>query len=93
MSVGEWNIRQRIMLVVNGGIVATSVWFGKGDFVATENLAFSAADFADTDRNAANAGSVVAAMHGMAALPAEQVAALTTIFTAPPWDPCTSRLP
>jgi hypothetical protein len=62
--------------VVNGGIVATSVWFGRGDFVTTENLAFSAADFADTDCNAANAGSVVAAMHGMAALPAEQVAAL-----------------
>jgi ADP-ribosylglycohydrolase len=62
--------------VVNGGIVATSVWFGKGDFAATENLAFNAADFADTDCNAANAGSVVAAMHGMAALPAEQVAAL-----------------
>jgi hypothetical protein len=62
--------------VVNGGIVATSVWFGKGDFLTTENLAFRAADFADTDCNAANAGSVVAAMHGMAALPAEQVAAL-----------------
>jgi hypothetical protein len=62
--------------VVNGGIVATSVWFGKGDFVTTENLAFSAADFADTDCNAANAASVVAAMHGMAALPAKQVAAL-----------------
>jgi hypothetical protein len=60
--------------VVNGGIVAASVWFG--DFLKTENLAFRAADDADTDCNAANSGSVVAAMHGMAALPADQVAAL-----------------
>lgn len=62
--------------VVNGGIVATSVWFGKGDFLTTENLAFTAADFADTDCNAANAASVVAAMRGMSALPAGEVAAL-----------------
>ncbi len=62
--------------VVNGGIVAASVWFGKGDFSTTENLVFGAADFADTDCNAANAGSVVAAIHGMSALPAKQVAAL-----------------
>ncbi len=62
--------------VVNGGIVATSVWFGKGDFSTTENLAFTAADFADTDCNAANSASVVAAMHGMSALPAAQVATL-----------------
>jgi hypothetical protein len=62
--------------VVNGGIVATSVWFGKGDFTTTENLTFGAADFADTDCNAANAGSVVAAIHGMSALPPKPVAAL-----------------
>jgi hypothetical protein len=62
--------------VVNGGIVATSVWFGKGDFTTTENLTFTAADFADTDCNAANSASVVAAMHGMSALPATQVATL-----------------
>jgi hypothetical protein len=55
--------------VLNGGIVATSVWFGKGDFLLTENLTFGAADYADTDCNAANAGSVIGAMHGMAALP------------------------
>jgi len=60
--------------VVNGGIVAASVWFGDGNFLKTENLTFSAADFADTDCNAANAGSVVGAMHGMSALPAELVA-------------------
>ena len=62
--------------VVNGGIVATSVWFGQGDFMKTENLVFRAADFADTDCNAANSASVVAAMHGMSVLPAKQVAAL-----------------
>jgi hypothetical protein len=62
--------------VVNGGIVAICVWFGNGDFLKTENLAFRAADFADTDCNAANAASVVAAMHGMSALPADEVAAL-----------------
>ena len=62
--------------VVNGGIVAASVWFGEGEFSKTENLAFRAADFADTDCNAANAASVVAAMHGMSALPADEVAAL-----------------
>ena len=62
--------------VVNGGILAGAVWFGKGDFRQTEDLVFSAADFADTDCNAANAASVVAAMHGMAALPKDAVAEL-----------------
>ena len=55
--------------VANGGIVAASVWFGKGDFLKTINLAFGAADFTDADCNAANAAAVVAAMHGMAAIP------------------------
>lgn len=62
--------------VVNGGIVATSVWFGDGDFSKTLQLAVHAADFADTDCNAANSESVVAAMHGMNALPSEQVSEL-----------------
>ncbi len=62
--------------VVNGGIVATSVWFGEGDFGKTLQLAVHAADFADTDCNAANSESVVAAMHGMKALPAEPVSEL-----------------
>lgn len=62
--------------VVNGGFVATSVWFGEGDFQKTIQLAVHAADFADTDCNAANSESVVAAMHGMKALPSEQVAQL-----------------
>jgi hypothetical protein len=73
--------------VVNGGIVAVSVWFGKGDFLTTENLTFRAADFADTDCNAANAASVVAAMHGMSALPAEEVAALNDRIYGPTMGP------
>lgn len=62
--------------VVNGGFVATSVWFGGGDFQKTIQLATHAADFADADCNAANAESVVAAMWGMKALPEQQVAEL-----------------
>ena len=59
--------------VVNGGIVAAAVWFGEGDFQKTLQLAVHAADFADTDCNAANSASVIAAMRGMKALPQEQV--------------------
>lgn len=62
--------------VVNGGFVATSVWFGGGDFQKTIQLAVHAADFADTDCNAANSESVVAAMHGMKALPPDSVSEL-----------------
>ena len=62
--------------VVNGGFVATSVWFGEGDFQKTLQLAVHAADYADTDCNAANSESVVAAIHGMEALPEAQVAEL-----------------
>jgi len=62
--------------VVNGGFVAASVWFGGGDFQKTIQLAVHAADFADADCNAANAESVVAAMRGMKAMPAEYVAEL-----------------
>ncbi|ANH83079.1 hypothetical protein A8C56_20705 [Niabella ginsenosidivorans] len=59
--------------VANGGIVAACVWFGNGSFLKTVNLAFQAADFTDADCNAASAGAVVAAMHGMSALPAGMV--------------------
>src|SRR5712692_5258249 len=44
--------------VVNGGFVATSVWFGGGDYQKTIQLAVHAADFADADCNAANSESV-----------------------------------
>ncbi len=39
--------------VPNGGIIATSLWFGESDFLKTVNLAFAAADFTDADCNAA----------------------------------------
>ena len=55
--------------VANGALVATSVWFGEGDFLKTVNLAYRAGDFTDADCNAANAAAVVGAMHGMKALP------------------------
>jgi hypothetical protein len=55
--------------VANGGIVATSVWFGGGDFLKTLNLAFGAADYEDADCNAANAGAVIAAMYGTKCIP------------------------
>jgi hypothetical protein len=81
--------------VLNGGIVATSVWFGGGDFYRTENLTFGASDFSDTDCNAANAASVIGAMHGMAAMPPEIVASfndrvrgtkLGSVVLTPPVD-------
>jgi hypothetical protein len=87
--------------VLNGGIVATSVWFGNGDFRRTVNLAFQGVDFSDTDCNAANAGSVVGAMHGMSALPAQEVAAfhdrirgdvMGPLKLTPPLDESISRL-
>ncbi len=62
--------------VSNGGIVATSVWFGEGDFLKTVNLAAGAADFTDADCNAANADAVVGAMHGMKAIPEHLVKVL-----------------
>ena len=60
--------------VSNGGIVAAGLWFGRGVFWTTINLIARAADFTDADCNAANAASVIAAMHGMKALPAALVA-------------------
>ena len=62
--------------VPNGGLAAASLWFGEGDFWKTINLASRAADYTDTDNSAAGAIAVLAAMHGMKALPAELVAQL-----------------
>jgi hypothetical protein len=55
--------------VANGGFIAAGLWYGKGDFMQTMNLISRAADFTDSDCNAANAGSVLGAMHGMRCLP------------------------
>ncbi len=62
--------------VANGGIVAAGLWFGGGQFWPTVNLIARAADFTDADCNAANAASVIGAMHGLKALPASLVAQL-----------------
>jgi len=69
--------------------VATSVWFGDGDFGKTLQLAVHAADFADTDCNSANSESVVAAMHGMKALPSEQVSNSMIGFRGRKWPTAT----
>ncbi len=55
--------------VANGGFVAAGLWFGSGDFMKTMNLISEAADFTDSDCNAANAGAVLGAMHGTKCLP------------------------
>jgi hypothetical protein len=55
--------------VANGALVAMAIWFGRGDWLQTVNLAYRAADFTDADCNAANAGAVVGAMKGTKGLP------------------------
>lgn len=55
--------------VANGGLLAAGVWFGQGDFLETVNLVVRAADFTDSDCNAATAGAVLGALHGMKCLP------------------------
>ncbi|MBC7721903.1 MAG: ADP-ribosylglycohydrolase family protein [Pedobacter sp.] len=55
--------------VANGGIVATCLWFGEGDFLKTVNLAARSLDFTDSDCNAANAIGVIMAMKGTAGIP------------------------
>ncbi len=62
--------------VPNGGLAAACLWFGNGDFWTTIDLACRAADFTDTDNSAATAISIITAMKGMKALPAELVAQL-----------------
>ncbi|NJN28536.1 MAG: ADP-ribosylglycohydrolase family protein, partial [Cyclobacteriaceae bacterium] len=87
--------------VANAGIVAASVWFGEGDFLKTVNLAYGAADFVDTDNNAAISGAVVAASKGLNALPPLLVAQLNNkvkgqyigpVKLSPPVDETISNL-
>lgn len=67
----RWRIEYPAMnnAVVNGGLVAASVWYGEGDYLKTVNLAYRASDFSDADCNAANAAAVVGAMKGARVLP------------------------
>ncbi len=99
----RWHIEYpaTINAVPNGGLVAVGLWFGEGDFLKTVNIIFRVADFTDTDCNAANAGAVLAAMHGMKALPAHLVEALHdrilgaklgTVKLTPPVDESISAL-
>jgi len=67
--------------VPNGGLAAACLWFGNGDFWTTIDLACRAADFSDTDNSAATAISIIAAMKGMKALPAELVEQLNDRIT------------
>lgn len=59
--------------VANGGILATCLWYGEGDFLKSINLAASSGDFVDVDNIAAVACATVGAMHGMSALPRQLV--------------------
>jgi ADP-ribosylglycohydrolase len=60
-----------IHTVNNAAIVAAALLWGEGDFGRTIGLAVEAG--ADTDSDAATAGSVFGALHGTAALPAHWV--------------------
>jgi hypothetical protein len=53
----------------NMALAMMALWFGEGDFMKTVNLAAKAADYTDADNNAAVAAAVVAAVHGMKAIP------------------------
>ena len=63
-----------IHTVNNAGILAAALLWGEGDFGRTIGLAVEAG--ADTDSDAATAGSVFGALHGTAALPAHWVGPL-----------------
>lgn len=87
--------------VPNGGLTAACLWFGGGDFWKVIDLAAGAADFSDTDNSAATAISVIAAMKGMNALPADLVAQLNdsvvgnkmgTVEFTPPVDEAISAV-
>ncbi len=55
--------------VANGGIIATSLLKGDGDYLKTLNLACTAGDNTDADCNGASAGAAVAAMQGTKGIP------------------------
>ena len=55
--------------VADFGITAIALWYGEGHFINTINLALSLADYTDNGQNAACAGAVLGAMHGMRVIP------------------------
>jgi ADP-ribosylglycohydrolase len=59
--------------VANGSLVALGILFGEGDYLKSLNIVTQMGDYTDADCNAANVSSVVGAMHGFKAIPAQLV--------------------
>ncbi|MGH9663075.1 MAG: ADP-ribosylglycohydrolase family protein [Bryobacteraceae bacterium] len=59
--------------VANGALVAIGILYGDGDYLKSINTVTQAGDFTDADCNAANVSSVIGAMHGFKAIPAQLV--------------------
>jgi hypothetical protein len=59
--------------VANGALVALGILFGEGDYLKSLNIVTQMGDYTDADCNAANVSSVVGAMHGFKAIPAQLV--------------------
>jgi hypothetical protein len=59
--------------VANGALVALGILFGEGDYLKSLNIVTQMGDNTDADCNAANVSSVVGAMHGFKAIPAQLV--------------------
>jgi ADP-ribosylglycohydrolase len=57
--------------VANGALVALGILFGDGDYLKSINVVTQAGDYTDADCNAANVSSVVGAMRGFKAIPAQ----------------------
>jgi hypothetical protein len=57
--------------VANGALVALGILFGEGDYLKSINIVTQTGDFTDADCNAANVSSVVGAMRGFKAIPAQ----------------------
>jgi hypothetical protein len=59
--------------VANGALVALAILFGEGDLLKSINIVTQAGDYSDADCNAANVSSVIGAMRGFKAMPAQLV--------------------
>ena len=59
--------------VANGALVALGILFGEGDYLKSINVVTQMGDYTDADCNAANVSSVVGAMRGLKAIPAQLI--------------------
>ncbi len=59
--------------VANGALVALGILFGEGDFLKSINVVTQTGDYTDADCNAANVSSVIGAMRGLKAIPAQLI--------------------